>query len=73
MIKKIKSNENIIRSTSDRDEMLLDATKYYGKFLDSLGFDWKHDPNMMVWCFKEILRCNLLVVIMQFRLLELPI
>jgi GTP cyclohydrolase IA len=47
MIKKIKSNENIIRSTSDRDEMLLDATKYYGKFLDSLGFDWKHDPNMM--------------------------
>lgn len=45
-MKLIKSNSNEARTDADKHLMIQRATKSYGEFLDSLGFDWKNDPNM---------------------------
>lgn len=42
----IKSGENMILTEEARVNMKHDAAIAYGKFLDALGFDWEHDPNM---------------------------
>lgn len=46
-MKKIMAGGNVVLSDDDRNEMLARATEAYGKFLESLGYDWKNDPNMI--------------------------
>ena len=39
------SNENVYRSEQERLEMINNAAKAYGQFLDALKIDWKNDTN----------------------------
>lgn len=44
---KIKAGQNMILTEEEREQMLLKAEKAYGEFLETLGYDWKNDPNMV--------------------------
>lgn len=44
---KIKAGQNTILTEEEREQMLLKAEKAYGEFLETLGYDWKNDPNMV--------------------------
>ena len=44
---KIKAGQNMILTEEEREQMLLKAEKAYGEFLETLGYDWKNDPNMI--------------------------
>lgn len=46
-MKKIKAGENTVLSSEERSTMITEAAKAYGKFLETLGYDWENDPNMM--------------------------
>lgn len=46
-MKKIKAGENTVLSSEERNRMITEAAKAYGKFLETLGYDWENDPNMM--------------------------
>lgn len=46
-MKKIKAGENTVLSNEERSRMITEAAKAYGKFLETLGYDWENDPNMM--------------------------
>ena len=39
-----KSNGNIPRTATEKEEMILEAAKHYEKFLEALGFDPQADP-----------------------------
>ena len=39
-----KSNENHPRTPEEIESMISVASEYYGKFLESMGFDYKSDP-----------------------------
>lgn len=40
-----KANGNLPRTQQEKDQMITQAAKYYGDFLNALGFDWKADPH----------------------------
>jgi len=40
-----EANGNIPRSNKEKQSMIEEAAKHYGKFLTALGFDWKADEN----------------------------
>lgn len=44
---KIKAGQNTILTEEEKEQMLLKAEKAYGEFLETLGYDWKNDPNMV--------------------------
>ena len=39
-----KANENLPRSSKEVEKMIDKATKHYGEFLKSVGFDYEKDP-----------------------------
>lgn len=39
-----KANGNLPRNPKEIEKMIKDAAKHYGKFLESMGFDYKADP-----------------------------
>lgn len=39
------ANGNIARTQDEKEQMIEDAAVHYGRFLTSLGFDWKNDMN----------------------------
>jgi len=39
-----KANENLPRTEEEKKEMIKNAAIYYGLFLESVGFDYKSDP-----------------------------
>lgn len=43
---KIKSGENFALNSKEKEKMIKVAEKQFEKFLDSLNFDWRNDPNM---------------------------
>lgn len=40
-----KANGNIPRTEIEKEEMILEASFHYAKFLEALGFDWTQDKN----------------------------
>ena len=40
-----KANGNLPRTEEQKLQMIEDAAKHYGEFLEALGFDWKADPH----------------------------
>ncbi len=40
-----KANGNLVRTEQEKEKMVEQATEYYGKFMTSLGLDWKKDPH----------------------------
>ena len=40
-----KANGNLPRTEEEKLQMIEDAAKHYGEFLEALGFDWKADPH----------------------------
>lgn len=40
-----KANGNIVRTEEEKLQMIQEASIYYGKFLNALGFDWEADPH----------------------------
>ena len=39
------ANGNVILSEEERQKMIEDAAKHYGKYMDALKIDWRNDPN----------------------------
>ena len=39
------ANDNISLTEEEKCEMIKEASKYYGKYMDALKLDWKNDPN----------------------------
>jgi GTP cyclohydrolase I len=39
-----KANGNLPRTEEEKNNMIIEASKHYGNFLESLGFDYKNDP-----------------------------
>jgi len=39
------ANSNIPRTDEEKTEIIINATKAYGDFLDALQIDWRNDPN----------------------------
>ena len=39
-----KANENEVVDSFEKNKRIRDAAKYYGLFLESLGFDYEADP-----------------------------
>lgn len=39
-----KVNSNIVRSEEEKNEMIKEAARHYGNFLEALGFNWVGDP-----------------------------
>lgn len=44
--KLIKGHESLELSEKDREKLIKNAEKYFGKFLSALRFDWQNDANM---------------------------
>lgn len=44
--KLIKGHESLILTDKEREEIITKATKQFGKFLTTLGYDWENDPHM---------------------------
>lgn len=44
--KLIKGHENISLTDKEREQLIKKASKQFGKFLTSLGYDWENDPHM---------------------------
>jgi GTP cyclohydrolase I len=42
-----KANENLPRTEKEKAKMISNAAKHYGKFLESLGFDYQADPQTL--------------------------
>jgi GTP cyclohydrolase I len=40
-----KANGNMPRTEKEKEQMIEAAAKYYGQFLNALGFDWEADPH----------------------------
>lgn len=40
-----KANGNLPRTKEEKEQMIVEAAKYYGQFLTALGFDWEADPH----------------------------
>lgn len=40
-----QANGNLPRSKEEKEQMIEEAAKHYGRFLTSLGFDWEADHN----------------------------
>lgn len=40
-----KANGNLARTEEEKEQMIIQAAEYYGKFLNALGFDWAADPH----------------------------
>ena len=40
-----KANGNLPRTTEEKQQMIEQSAKYYGEFLNALGFDWTKDPH----------------------------
>lgn len=40
-----KSNGNLPRTEEEKQNMIVEATIHYGRFLSALGFDWENDPH----------------------------
>ena len=40
-----KANGNLPRTEAEKEQMIIQAAEYYGKFLNALGFDWEKDPH----------------------------
>ena len=40
-----KANGNLPRTEEEKQQMIEQAAKYYGQFLNALGFDWSADPH----------------------------
>lgn len=47
MNKLTKANENKIRTEKEKEQMIEEASKHYGYFLEAMGFDYKKDPQTM--------------------------
>lgn len=43
----VKSNENLTIDSGEKSRRIKEAAFHYGKFLESLGFDYKKDPQTM--------------------------
>ena len=39
-----KSNGNLPRTAEEIEDMMVEATIHYGKFLEAVGFDYQADP-----------------------------
>jgi len=39
------ANGNLYLTNDQKEEMIKEATKHYGRYMDSLKLDWKNDPN----------------------------
>jgi len=39
------ANGNMILSEDKKTEMIIEAAKHYGKYMDALKIDWRNDPN----------------------------
>ena len=39
------ANGNKPLTEEEKQEMIVEAAKHYGKYMDALGFDWRNDPN----------------------------
>ena len=39
------SNGNKVLKTREKEKMIKEATKHYGRYMTALGFDWRNDPN----------------------------
>lgn len=46
-IRKIKGHESLELSEKEREKIIKNAEKYFGKFLTALRFDWENDANMV--------------------------
>ncbi|MAH43463.1 GTP cyclohydrolase [archaeon] len=45
-MKKLKyANLNDPRTEAERQEIITNASYYYGQYMDALGIDWRNDPN----------------------------
>ena len=44
-IKLTFANGNHPRTQEEKEEMIENAAKAYGEYMDALGFDWRKDPN----------------------------
>jgi len=42
-----KANENTPRTAKEIEKMIKEASKHYGKFLKSMGFDYEQDPQTL--------------------------
>lgn len=43
----IQKGEHRSLNDKEKQKIINEASKYYGKFLTALGIDWEHDPNSM--------------------------
>tara|TARA_B100001250_G_scaffold332612_1_gene298066 strand:+ start:293 stop:922 length:630 start_codon:yes stop_codon:yes gene_type:complete len=39
------ANGNKPLTEEEKQKMIVEAAKHYGKYMDALGFDWRNDPN----------------------------
>jgi GTP cyclohydrolase I len=46
MGRKLKfANDNIPLTDKEKQKVIINAAKHYGKYMDALGIDWRNDPN----------------------------
>ena len=41
------ANHSTVLTKKQKEKMIERAAKYYGKYMDALGIDWKNDPNSL--------------------------